>query len=365
MVDLSLTKENQLTLSPELSKYLEQGVSTNASDLHISCNALPTLRIDGKLLPIEGTKTLSPQDTESLIGSMLSEEKKKKLIDRKELDFSLTFGEKVRLRINVYYEKGNLAAAFRLIPYKIKTIEELGLPPILERFSSQSQGLVVVTGPTGHGKSTTLAAMVDYINKTRASHIITIEDPIEYVFQNNKSLINQREVGTDTRSFAGGLRSALREDPNVVLIGEMRDLESIETALILAETGHLIITTLHANNAAETADRIVSVFPPHQQHQIQYQLANVLTGVISQRLIPKVSGGRIVAAEILISNHGIRNIIREGKTYQLSNVINTSMSEGMISMDKVLADMVSKGEISIENALMWATDPKNLKMSVY
>jgi twitching motility protein PilT len=365
MADLDLVKDTQLELHPDLIKYLEQGINNNASDLHLSVSAVPALRIDGKLHSIEGTHPLNTQDLEALIESMLSEEQKKKLISKKELDFSLSFKEKVRLRINVYYEKGNLAAAFRLIPYKIKTIEELGLPPILERFSSQNQGLVIVTGPTGHGKSTTLAAMVDYINKTRASHVITIEDPIEYVFQNNKSLIKQREVGTDTKTFTSGLRSSLREDPNVVLVGEMRDLESIETALILAETGHLIITTLHANNAAETADRVVSVFPPHQQQQIRFQLANVLTGVISQRLIPKISGGRVPVAEIMISNHGIRNIIREGKTYQLTNVINTSMSEGMISMDKVLADMVSKGEISIENALVWATDPKNLKMSIY
>jgi twitching motility protein PilT len=228
-----------------------------------------------------------------------------------------------------------------------------------------SQGFVIITGPTGHGKSTTLAAMINQINHTRSEHIVTIEDPIEYVFEHEKSIISQREVGSDTNSFSRALRSALREDPNVVLIGEMRDLETIEAALTIAETGHLVFTTLHTNSAAQAADRIVDVFPPHQQQQVRMQLANVLLGVVSQRLIPKAQGGRVAACEIMIANSAVRNTIREGKTHQLGNIIQTSAAEGMISMDKVLAELVSKGDITIDSALTWAMDPKAFKMMVY
>jgi twitching motility protein PilT len=235
----------------------------------------------------------------------------------------------------------------------------------MEKFTTPSQGFVIVTGPTGHGKSTSLASMVDHINHRRKEHIITIEDPIEYMFKDDKSIIEQREVYSDTRSFARALRSALREDPNVILIGEMRDLETISAALTLAETGHLVYTTLHTNDAAQTADRIIDVFPPHQQQQVRQQLANVLLGVISQRLLPRSSGGRIMACEIMIANNAVRNVIREGKTHQLPNIIQTSVAEGMITLDKVLAELVSKGEVSLDDALTWATDTKSFKMKVY
>jgi twitching motility protein PilT len=257
------------------------------------------------------------------------------------------------------------AASLRLIPSKVKTYQELGLPPIVEFFTSQSQGLVIITGPTGHGKSTSLASMVQKINLERREHIITIEDPIEYLFQSEKSLISQREVGTDTQSFPSALRGALREDPNVILSGEMRDLETIESALTMAETGHLVLTTLHTNSAAQTVDRIVGVFPAYQQQQIRSQLASVLLGVMSQRLIPKISGGRAVAAEVMIANPAIRTLIRDDKVHQIPNVIQTSASEGMILLDKVLAELISRGEVSLEDALAWSISPKSLKMMVY
>jgi twitching motility protein PilT len=252
-----------------------------------------------------------------------------------------------------------------LIPKELRSFSDLGLPPILEKFTEHSQGFVVITGPTGSGKSTTLAAMIDKINSEKRKHIITIEDPIEYVFEHKQSLISQREVGSDTNSFARALRSSLREDPDVVLIGEMRDLETIEAAITLAETGHLVLTTLHTNSAAQTADRIVNVFPPHMQQQISSQLASVLLGVVSQRLIPKINGGRVMAAEIMIANAAIKSLIRDGKNYQIPNVIQTSAADGMISLDKVLAEYVSRGDITLEEALNYSLDPKSFKMMVY
>lgn len=366
MVELPNLIKNTPPLDNEISQILDYAVKKNASDLHLSLGTRPIIRVDGQLLPVEFyQKVLTNEALNKIINSILTENLKARLTKHKEVDYSFSFEDKVRLRVNVYFERGTAAASLRLIPYKIKSIEELGLPPILEKFSSSTQGLFIVTGPTGHGKSTTLAAMVDYINKTRNAHIITIEDPIEYMFQNNKSLIKQREVYNDTDSFETGIKSTLREDPNVVLIGEMRDLDSIDAAMNIAETGHLVLTTLHTNNAMETADRIINIYPAHQQQQARMQLASVLLGVISQRLINRVTKGRIPAVEIMVANSGVRNIIRDGKTFQLINVINTSMSEGMISMDKVLADLVSRGEISIENALIWCNDPKALKMSLY
>jgi twitching motility protein PilT len=287
-----------------------------------------------------------------------------RLRQRKEIDFSFGY-QQMRFRTNVFYQKGYVSASLRLIPLSVKTIDQLGLPPILEKFTLPSQGFVIITGPTGHGKSTTLAAMIEHINSDRSEHIITIEDPIEYVFEHKKSIISQREVGSDTNSFGRALRSALREDPNVVLVGEMRDLETIEAALTLAETGHLVFTTLHTNSASQTADRIIDIFPPHQQQQVRMQLANVLLGVVSQRLLPRISGGRVLACEIMLANSAVRNTIREGKTHQLPNIIQTSASEGMISLDKVLAELVSKGEITIDDALAWSLDPKAFKMMVY
>ncbi len=354
----------QITLDPGMQKLLELAIERKASDLHLTVGVPPTIRIDGQLMPVPGESALNQENIAKLIQSFMTPEQLERLKIRKELDFSFGYKD-TRFRTNTYFQKGNLASSLRLIPKLIKTSQELGLPPILDKFTSPSQGFFIITGPTGHGKSTTLAAMINHINQTRAEHIVTIEDPIEYVFEHDKSIISQREVGSDTNSFAYALRSALREDPNIVLIGEMRDLETIEAALTLAETGHLVFTTLHTNSASQTADRIIDVFPPHQQQQVRMQLASVILGVISQRLIPKTAGGRIAACEVMVASSAVRATIREGKTHQLPNIIQTSAAEGMITLDKVLAELVSKGEISIDNALTWASDPKAFKMMVY
>jgi len=348
-----------------INKILAEAVKKNASDIHITEHVPITLRIDGNLVAAERQKPLEPEKAEKLIIAFLDDFQRERLRRDKEIDFSFAFGKEIRFRANVFYQRGALSCALRLIPSKIKNFQELNLPPILEKFTTPHQGFVIITGPTGHGKSTTLASMVSHINHTRREHIITIEDPIEYTFINDKSIIEQREVYNDTRSFARALRSALREDPNVILVGEMRDLETISAALTLAETGHLVYTTLHTNNAAQTADRIIDVFPPHQQQQVRQQLANVLLGVVSQRLLPREKGGRIVACEIMIANSAVKNVIREGKTHQLQNIIQTSSGEGMITLDKVLADMVQKGEVSLDDALSWVSDPKAFKMKVY
>ncbi len=354
----------QITLDPTMQKLLDLAIERKASDLHLTVGVPPTIRIDGQLIPAPGEPALGEEDVTKLIQSFMTPEQLERLKIRKELDFSFGYQD-TRFRTNTYFQKGNLAASLRLIPKLIKSAQELGLPPILDKFTSPSQGFFIITGPTGHGKSTTLAAMISHINQVRSEHIVTIEDPIEYVFEHDKSIISQREVGSDTNSFAYALRSALREDPNIVLIGEMRDLETIEAALTLAETGHLVFTTLHTNSAAQTADRIIDVFPPHQQQQVRMQLASVLLGVMSQRLIPRTSGGRVAACEIMVASSAVRATIREGKTHQLPNIIQTSAAEGMITLDKVLAELVSKGEISIDNALTWALDPKAFKMMVY
>lgn len=351
-------------LTAQMKGLLDIAISKNASDLHITVGLPAMIRIDGKLLVAGDDTPITAETAERLLMSITTPEQAERLNQRRELDFSFGY-QKTRFRTNAFYERGSLGAALRLIPMAIKTMEELGVPPILERFTEPSQGFVIITGPTGHGKSTTLASLIQSINKKRAEHIITIEDPIEYVFEHDKSIIVQREVGSDTNSFSRALRSALREDPNVVLVGEMRDLETIEAALTLAETGHLVFTTLHTNSAAQTADRIIDVFPPHQQQQVRMQLANVLLGVVSQRLLPRVQGGRVLATEIMMANSAVRNTIREGKTHQLPNIIQTSAAEGMIALDKVLAELVSRGEITIDTALAWAIDPKAFKMMVY
>lgn len=351
-------------MTAQMKQLLDTAIEKGASDLHVTVGVAPTLRIDGKLLPLTDAGVVTPEVSERLLMSIMTSEQVERLHQRRELDFSFGY-QKTRFRTNAFYQKGNLSAALRLIPVLVKSMEQLGVPPILERFTEPSQGFVIITGPTGHGKSTTLAALIENINQKRPEHIITIEDPIEYVFEHQKSIIVQREVGADTNSFSRALRSALREDPNVILVGEMRDLETIEAALTLAETGHLVFTTLHTNSAAQTADRIIDVFPPHQQQQVRMQLANVLLGVVSQRLLPRVQGGRVLATEIMVANSAVRNTIREGKTHQLPNIIQTSASEGMIALDKVLAELVSRGEITIDVALQWALDPKAFKMMVY
>jgi len=345
----------------KIETLLEEVVKQNSSDLHLSVGAPPTLRIDGALVPVAGTEILTGTDVEKLIYAVVDDVQKDILLKDKEVDFSFAFGDIARFRANAFHQKGNLGLSLRLIPAKIRTVEELGLPESINRFTDVPRGLVLVTGPTGSGKSTTLAALIDKINTEKAVHIITIEDPIEYTHSNKKALIDQREVHYDTRSFAAALRSALREDPDVVLIGEMRDLETISAAITIAETGHLVLATLHTNNAAQSIDRMVDVFPPYQQQQIRVQLSNILQGVVSQRLIPSIGGGRVAAAEIMISTPAVRNIVREGKTHQLDAVIQTSAEQGMIQMDKALAQLVRGGRITRDEAKGYCIDTEEFE----
>lgn len=341
---------------PRIEILLEEVVKKKASDLHLQVGLPPMLRVDGKLVPVSGAEILTDEAVEMLVFAILDEDQKQILLKDKEFDFSFAFGDLGRFRVNAYHERGNLAAALRLIPNEILTIEQLGLPPIIDKFANYPRGLVLVTGPTGSGKSTTLAAMIHKINTERSEHIITIEDPIEYTHRSKKSVIVQREVHYDSYSFSAALRSALRQDPDVVLIGEMRDLETIASAITIAETGHLVFATLHTNSASQSIDRMIDVFPPHQQPQIRSQLANILMAICSQRLVPAIGGGRIAAAEILVATPAVRNIIREGKTHQLEAVIQTGSEFGMQSMDKTLAGLVHNGTISYEDARNHAVD---------
>jgi twitching motility protein PilT len=340
---------------PKIELLLEEVVKKDASDLHLQVGMPPMLRVDGALTP-HGQTPLDEKGVEELAFSLLDDDQKQILLRDKEFDFSFAFGDLGRFRVNAFHERGNLAAALRLIPNKIRTIEDLGLPPVVNKFTEFPRGLVLVTGPTGSGKSTTLAAMVDKINNDRAAHIITVEDPIEYTHRSKRSLIVQREVHYDTFSFSAALRSALREDPDVVLIGEMRDLETIAAAITIAETGHLVLATLHTNSASQSVDRMIDVFPPHQQPQVRSQLGNMLQAIVSQRLIPALGGGRIAAAEILAATPAVRNIIREGKSYQLEAVIQTGAEYGMQSMDRTLVNLIHTGVISYDEARNYAVD---------
>lgn len=354
----------QKTLSSELTFLLDYAIEKKASDLHIVADASPTVRIDGQLVPVD-RPAYSPAKANEVVGNLIGDQLLERISsNRKEIDFSFTYKD-LRFRCNIFYQKGVLAASLRLLPHEIPDFEKLGVPAIVAKMIEHNQGLIIVAGPTGHGKSTTLAAMLNMISTTRRGHIITIEDPIEYVFEHKKSIISQREVGSDTPSFGSALRAALREDPDVVLVGEMRDQETMDAALQLAETGHLVLTTLHTNSAAQTADRIIDVFPPHQQPQVRVQLAEVLLGVVSQRLLPKTKGGRVLATEVMIANSAVRSILREGKTHQLPNLIQTSAAEGMIGLDKSLAALVTEGQISAEDAMAWSLDPKALKTMIY
>lgn len=335
---------------------LEEVVRKRASDLHLQVGLPPMLRIDGSLTPIAGFSPLTGQTIQVLIFAILDEDQRGILIKDKEFDFSFAFGTLGRFRVNAFHERGNLAAALRLIPNEIKSIAELGLPNVVSNFANYPRGLVLVTGPTGSGKSTTLAALVDKINSERAQHIVTIEDPIEFTHKSKKSAVVQREVHYDTYSFSAALRSSLRQDPDVVLIGEMRDLETISAAITIAETGHLVFATLHTNSAAQSIDRMIDVFPPHQQPQIRAQLSNILVAICSQRLIPAIGGGRVPAAEILITNSAVRNIIRDGKSHQLDAVIQTGAEQGMQTMDRTLVGLVQNGSITYDSAYEVAVD---------
>lgn len=333
----------------------------SASDLHLVPGYPPLVRIDGILLPIAGQKELTPTEVETLISGVMGAEQKQMLVVNKELDFSFSYGEDARLRVNAYYQKGVMAASFRLIPSKIPTIDELGLPKICHEFSALKQGFVLVTGPTGQGKSTTLASVLQEINETRPVHIVTIEDPIEYLYKPAKAMISQREVHNDTHSWELALRSVLREDPDVVLIGEMRDYETIAAALTIAETGHLVFATLHTNSASQTIDRIVDVFPENQQPQVRMQLSANLEAVLSQRLVPKVHGGRTVATEIMVATSAVKTTIREGRTHMIDNIIQTSAEYGMNTLEASMADLVSGGVISLETAEAYAVRPEEVK----
>ena len=333
-----------------------------ASDLHLSVARYPTYRVDGRLISFTQENILTPEDTKEMCDVIITEEKKKILMSEGQVDFSYNFEDKIRFRVNAFFQQGYISVAFRLISNAIKTLEDLNMPESLYDLTKVSQGLVLIVGPTGHGKSTTLASIINQINQTQEKHIITIEDPIEYVYQQDRCIIEQREVFQDSKSFPLALKAIFREDADVILLGEMRDLDTISTALTAAETGHLIFATLHTNDAAQTIDRIVDVFPPHQQNQARSQLASVLLAVTSQRLLPKIDGGRIPAVEIMINNHAIENLIRENKPYQIDNVIETSSDQGMIAMDKSLVDLVRKGIVSLETAKSYAKDFKNLEM---
>jgi twitching motility protein PilT len=339
---------------------LEQVINRKASDLHLQVGVPPMLRIDGRLAPLEDIDPLTEEQVETLVFAILDEDQKAILLKDKEFDFSFAFGDLGRFRVNAFHERGNLASALRLIPNEILSTEQLGLPTVLNNFTDFPRGLVLITGPTGSGKSTTLAAMIDRINESRSEHIITIEDPIEYTHKNKKSVIVQREVHYDTYSFGASLRSALRQDPNVVLIGEMRDLETIAAAITIAETGHLVFATLHTNSAAQSIDRMIDVFPPHQQGQIRSQLGSILQGICSQRLIPAIGGGRVAGAEILVATPAVRNIIREGKTHQLDAVIQTGAEYGMQSMDRTLVNMIHAGTITYDEARLVAVNLEEL-----
>lgn len=341
---------------PRIEVLLDEVIKKKASDLHIQVGLPPMLRIDGALVAVTGGDILDEEGVEALIFSILDEDQKQILLKDKEFDFSFAYGDLGRFRVNAFHERGNLAAALRLIPNEILTIEQLGMPEIVNKFANYPRGLVLVTGPTGSGKSTSLAALVHKINTEQSKHIITIEDPIEFTHKSIKSVIVQREVHYDTYSFSAALRSALREDPDVVLLGEMRDLETIASAITIAETGHLVFATLHTNSAAQSIDRMIDVFPPHQQPQIRAQLSNILMAICSQRLIPTIGGGRTVAAEILVATPAVRNIIREGKAHQLEAVIQTGAEFGMQSMDKQLVSLIHEGRITYDEARNFAVD---------
>lgn len=337
----------------EIQELLKITIKSKASDLHLLAGIPPALRIDGSLKYVSDCAALTPEAVEDMIFSLLTPSQKELLISNKELDFSFgfgggTYGNLGRFRVNLYYQRRYISGAFRLFPPSILTLEELHLPNILHSFSDLKQGLILVTGPTGHGKSTTLASMINEINLSRGAHILTIEDPIEYVYPNGKSIISQREMNQDTHSWDLALRSALREDPDVVLVGEMRDPEAMAAAITIAETGHLVFSTLHTNSAAQSIDRIIDSFPASQQAQIRIQLAATLRGIVSQRLLPMINEGRVPAVEVLLGTPAVSNIIREGKTHLIDSVIETSKDKGMITLDSSLSSLVLSGRISLE-----------------
>jgi len=344
----------------ELEELILTIVRENGSDIHITVNRHPSIRITGQLISLVKHPVLQKEDALGILKVLLEETKIEQFFKNQEIDFSFDFHDNVRLRGNAFFQKGSIGIALRLIP-KIKTLAELNLPPILETFARKEQGFFLIVGPVGQGKSTTMASMIELINTERAEHIITIEDPIEYILEPKRSLIDQREVGMDTKDFSNALKSIFRQDVNVIMIGEMRGQETISIAVTAAETGHLVLSTLHTNNASQTIDRIVDAFPPAQQDQIRIQLANSLLGIFSQRLIPKITGGLIPAYELLVNNNAVSNLIREKRTHELDVVIETGTEHGMIDMNRSLLELVQLGEISVESARQYSLNPKALE----
>jgi twitching motility protein PilT len=345
----------------EMKDLIDIVVSEKGSDLHFSVGSHPIVRVSGSLIPLIKKPILTDQDVEGFAQVLMSKSKFAEYKEDFEADFSYAHADGIRFRGNAFFQSGSMSIALRLIPSQIRSIADLGLPPILESFVQRPQGFFLCVGPVGQGKSTTLAAMVEYINQNRAEHIVTIEDPVEYLYDAKKSLIDQREIGVDSVSFEAALNSAFRQDVDVILVGEMRNSTTISTAVTAAETGHLVLSTLHTNNAAQTIDRIIDSFPPGQQDQIRVQLAGSLAGIFSQRLIPRISGGLVPAYELLINNSAVSNLIREGRSHEIQTLIETGLELGMIDMNRSLVDLVKRGEITVENAFAYSTNPKGLE----
>lgn len=344
----------------QLEQLINDALACNASDIHMTVGVPPTFRVDGTLIWQE-LPPLTEQDTEQAARELCTEGQYRELLKEREVDFAMTFQSTTRMRSNIFFQQGCMALALRLLPLKVPSADEVGLPKVLVRQAEKPRGLILVTGPTGSGKSTTLAALVDHINHTSRRHIITLEAPIEYIHERHQCIINQREVGSDTMSFAAGLRAALRQDPDVILVGEMRDLETISTAITAAETGHLVFGTLHTKGAANTVDRIIDTFPPEQQSQIRIQLADVLECVAGQTLLPQIGGGRHAAFEIMIATNAIRSLIRQQKTFQIPGTIQTGRASGMVLMDDAIAELVASGKVKPDAALSAASDPAILR----
>jgi twitching motility protein PilT len=348
----------------ELNDLLETVIKEGASDLHLSEGRSPTLRVSGALIPLARKPMLKKEDTDAMLALLVTADMKAQFDKVKEMDFSYSYNDKARFRGNAYFQQGHISIALRLIPKQIKTIEDLRLPSLLADFARRKQGFFLVVGPVGQGKTTTLASMLELINEERAEHIVTIEDPVEYLYEQKKSIIDQREIHIDTNDFSTALVEALREDVNVLMVGEMRNAETMSAAVTAAETGHLVLSTLHTNNAAQTIDRIIDSFPSTQQDQIRIQLAASLIGVFSQRLVPRISGGLVPAYELLIVNNAVSNLIREKRVHEINTVIETSSEDGMIDMNRCLAELVRGGEITIENAYRYAFNPKMLEKMI-
>lgn len=344
-----------------IENLMDTVVRESGSDLHLSVGRYPSIRVDGALIPLQSAPVIAKEDTEGILGILINEKQQQFLKDEKEIDFSHNFKEKNRFRCNAFYQQGTISIIMRLIPGRIRSLKELNLPKILETFTKHKQGFFLVVGPVGQGKTTTLASMLELINTERPKHIVTIEDPIEYMFESKKATIDQREVRVDTIDFQSALRAAFRQDVDVILVGEMRGLETISTAVTAGETGHLVYSTLHTNDAAQTIDRIIDTFPGDQQGQIRLQIAASLTGIFSMRLVPRISGGLIPAHELLINNTAVANLIREARTHELQTIIETGSEHGMIDMNRSLADLVRRGEINPEDAFAYSINPQALE----